>query len=281
MSDMGTRQNAVLERWLRDGSNLVAYTLDESRRVPIVISTQHRPMLEAPGPTFAVRCLPMLIGSQAGWLLMNTLDVTLTWNGGSAASDIDIVTANGEPHPLVAAHERGGGVIVWRTGYVFLTDPGWDLVARAPANWPKRGVSGLDTKYDSGVDPALESTALAEVEVVWQFTEPNQPVTFTAEEPFGMVVPTPRQVFDERDLVQHPLSTSEENRVPLQTWIRSRAHFKREMTNPGSACRRESWQRDYFRGNRMDGSKFTDHQTKLRLREFESCPVATTDVQER
>lgn len=280
MSDMGTRQDVVPGRCRGDHSNLVAYALDESPRVPIVASTQHRPMLEAPGPTFAVRCLPMLIGSQAGWLLMNTMDVTMTWNGGSAASDIDIVTRTGEPHPLVTAHERGEGVIVWHTGYVFLTEPGWDLVARAPANWPKRGASGLDTRYDSGVDPALTTTTLVEVEVVWQFAEPNHPVTFAADEPFGMVVPTPRQVFDDRDLIRRPLATSDEIRVPLQTWIRSRAHFKREMTNPGSACRRESWQRDYFRGNRMDGSKFSDHQTKLRLREFEACPVATADVQE-
>jgi hypothetical protein len=258
---------------------LDAIRLDPSVVVPIVPASQARAWLAPPGPSFATRCLPMLIGSQGGWFLENPLRVEVTWNGGPDPDAITIV-AGPEPHPLVSADSAGHGRVRWSAGYAFVTDPDWRLRVRGPANWPRRALAPLDQIFETGsadpVDPARIATAsLPEIAILWQFTEPNQPVVFEAGHPFGMIVPIPAvAASDGVDIEIRPLSSDPELDRNFRLWGTRRGRHIKEMKVPGTRAADQEWQRHYFRGYRQSGEKFPEHQTRLHLAEFGNrCPV--------
>ena len=45
---------------------------------------------------FANRCLPLRIANQAGWFVLNSHALRITWNGGNDTSDLEIESLDGE-----------------------------------------------------------------------------------------------------------------------------------------------------------------------------------------
>ena len=79
----------------------------------------------------------------------------------------------------------GYGVLTWTIPYLFRTDPGWNLLARGPANLPQDGVSALEGLVET-------DWATATFTMNWKMTRPGLPVRFEAGEPFCQIVPQRR-----------------------------------------------------------------------------------------
>ena len=56
-------------------------------------------------------------------------------------SNIEFEASPGESH--LAESLFGHGILTWTLPYLFRTPPGYNLLARGPANWPKDGSAHL------------------------------------------------------------------------------------------------------------------------------------------
>jgi hypothetical protein len=89
--------------------------------------------MDATGQRFAYRCLPLLMANQAGWLLLNSHGLRATWDGGDGTQALRLEYVSGEP-PYPATSHFGHGILTWHVPYLFRTPPGYNLLARGPAN---------------------------------------------------------------------------------------------------------------------------------------------------
>jgi hypothetical protein len=132
---------------------------------------------------FANRCLPMLIANQ-GWHILNTRKIAVTWDGGAAIGSLRIDHADGNAVPFVGSH-FGSGILTWNIPYLFRTPPGFNLLVRGPANWPKDGIQALEGIVET-------DWADATFTMNWQMTRPHFTVIFEAGEPIADRAAAPR-----------------------------------------------------------------------------------------
>lgn len=136
----------------------------------LVPATRERAWMEATDQRFANRCLPMLIANQAGWFLIGRHTVRVRWTGGRSPSSLTIEVLSGDG-PCPAISHFGHGIVTWHVPYLFRTPPGYNLLVRGPANWPRDGIAALE-----GVVEADWSDATFTMN--WQMTRPRHAVTF-------------------------------------------------------------------------------------------------------
>ena len=131
------------------------------------------------------RCLPLLVANQAGWVLLNPVAFTATWTGDDHPASLTIDFGSESPRPLPVSSHFGHGVITWGIPFIFRTSPGYNLLARGPANLPKDGVAALEGLVET-------DWAFANFTMNWKLTRAGHPVAFEAGEPFCMIVPQRR-----------------------------------------------------------------------------------------
>lgn len=215
---------------------------------------------------WANRCLPLLVANEAGWVLLNPLPFEVVWNGDPAPSGVSIQFEE-DPvgHPPVQSH-FGYGIVTWAVPFLFRTPPGWNLLARGPANWPKDGISALEGLVET-------DWAVATFTMNWKLTRPSLPVRFEFKEPFCMIVPQRRSELESFRPVFRALETEPELRDATKAWVESRheAQVRKFLAQYAKdyATDRTAWQQHYFRGQAPDGTRATVHQTRLKLAEFE------------
>ena len=159
----------------------------------------------------------------------------------------------------------GYGILTWTIPYLFRTDPGWNLLARGPANHPKDGIQALEGLIET-------DWATATFTMNWKLTRPGHPVRFEAGEPFCAIVPQRRNELESFHPEKRPLADNEELERGFHQWERRRdeqimlkfvsRYGKVDGFDPNE------WQKDYFRGRTADGHPAPEHQTKRRLRPF-------------
>ena len=103
----------------------------------------------------------------------------------------------------------------------------------------------------------------------WRLTRAELPVVFEAGEPICMIVPQRRGEMEAfrpeiRELDEEPQTASAHRQ-----WAQSRGKFLRDLKVPGSEAVKRRWQKDYVRGTTPGGDRAEEHQTKLKLREFD------------
>ena len=240
--------------------NLIAYRTGRWPPMRLVTASSSRDWMDATPKRFANRCLPLRIAAQAGWFVLNSHALRVTWNGGNGTSDIEIESLNGEEVNFASSH-FGGGILTWNLPFLFRTPPGYNLQARGPANWPKDGVSPLEGIVETDW---LESTFTMN----WKLTRANLPVIFEAGEPICMIVPQRRgelETFEPeiREIGEEPALAE-----AYERWAESRGKFNRELKMAGSEAQKRGWQKDYVRGMTLGGVRAKEHQTKLKLKDF-------------
>src|SRR4051795_12863267 len=166
---------------------LVAYYDAEQRpRTRIVPASRWRTWMNDTALRNANRCLPLLTANEAGWVLLNPAEFTAEWSGGDDAGELKL-------HYERAPAERatsifGYGILSFRIPYLFRTPPGWDLLARGPANLPRDGIAPLEGLIET-------DWACATFTMNWKFTRPGS-VTFEEDDPFCMLVPQRRDALE-------------------------------------------------------------------------------------
>jgi hypothetical protein len=244
-----------------EGENpkLIAYRIGW-HPMRLVVAPPSRDWMDATDDRFANRCLPLRIADQAGWFVLNSHALRVTWNGGNDLSDIEIEALDGEEEVPASSH-FGSGILTWNLPFLFRTTPGYNLHVRGPANWPKDGAYPLEGIVETDW---LEATFTMN----WKLTRANLPVIFEAGEPICMIVPRRRgelEAFEPeiRDIEGEPSLAQ-----AYEQWGESRVTFNRELEVPGSEAAKRGWQKEYVRGTTMGGVRVSQHQTKLKLKDF-------------
>jgi hypothetical protein len=242
----------------------IAYRTSVNPIVDLVPAPLQRTWMAETHDGFAHRCLPLLIANQAGWWVTVPQTLSVEWNGGPALPDTRVVLEEGDP-PAAAASHFGHGIVTFTIPYLFRTPPGWNLLVRGPANWPKDGASPLEGIVETDWCPATFT-------MNWQVTRPAHAVRFERGEPIAMLVPTRRGDLEACAPELRELHQDKDVSTEYRAWRQSRAAFLEDLHLPGTAAREERWQKDYMLGLRPDGSEAPEHQRKLSLRAFRRAP---------
>jgi hypothetical protein len=209
------------------------------------------------------RCLPMLIANQSGWELRNPSAFTATWMGQGGAMDLVIAPDKREPGQFLPTCQFGNGILTWHLPMLFRTPPGYNLLVRGPANYPKDGVCPLEGVVET-------DWANASFSMSWKFTRKLMPVRFEVEEPICMIVPQRRTELEEFAPELRPIESDEGLHGKYEGWLRSRGELGRVQAAADVAGgERVEWQADYTQGRHFDGEAGAeDHQTRRHLRPF-------------
>jgi Family of unknown function (DUF6065) len=208
------------------------------------------------------RCLPMLIANQSGWELRNPCGFTATWMG-QGGMDVMVAPDKRGPGQFLPASHFGDGILTWHLPMLFRTPPGYNLLVRGPANYPKDAVCPLEGVVET-------DWASASFSMSWKFTRKLMPVRFEVDEPICMIVPQRRAELEEFVPELRRIETDEELARKHGLWLTSREEAGRAHAEANVAAgERVEWQADYTRGRHFDGEAgAADHQTRRHLREF-------------
>ena len=209
------------------------------------------------------RCLPMLIANQSGWELRNPCAFTATWMGLDGGVDVVVTSDNREPGRFLPSSHFGYGILTWHLPMLFRTPPGYNLLVRGPANYPKDGVCPLEGIVET-------DWASASFSMSWKFTRKYMPVRFEVDEPICMIVPQRRTELEEFAPALRPIESDEELQRKHETWLRSRSEVAVTQAAANVAAgERVEWQADYTKGRHSHGDAGADdHQTRRHLRPF-------------
>lgn len=244
---------------------LTAYSFAQPL-LPIAPAARRRAWMDEAKDHWPNRCLPLLIANESGWTLANPVAFEAVWGGDEKPESIQI-EFKGEHdrlHPPVVSH-FGFGVLTWSIPYVFRTPPGYNLLARGPANLPKDGIWPLEGVVES-------DWAFANFTMNWKFTRADSPVTFDAEEPFCMIVPQRRGELETFEPRVRPLRSDDELATEFELFRANRDtmqinKFFSKYVDELKAYRTD-WEGHYYRGLAPSGRPAETHQTRLKLREF-------------
>lgn len=240
----------------REAQELTAYCINPSMAMPLVPASLDRKWMKATNRHFANRCLPLLIANQAGWFLLSRHKIRVTWTGGDDLASLRIEVLKGD-QPCAAVSHFGYGILTWQIPYLFRTPPGYNLLVRGPANWPKDGIYPLEGVVETDWSEATFT-------MNWKMVRPVHRVTFEIDEPICMLAPQRR---GELEAFQ-PEIRSLENMPPLKEgygqWSASRSEHNAGLAGKDG----NDWQKHYFRGTAPSGANSPAHQTRLRLQEF-------------
>lgn len=239
---------------------LIAYRTGPWPPMRIVVAPADRDWMDATPGRFANRCLPLRIAAQAGWFILNSHALRVTWNGGNEKSDIEIESLDGEEVNFASSH-FGSGILTWSLPFLFRTPPGYNLHVRGPANWPKDGAHPLEGIVETDW---LEATFTMN----WKLTRANLPVVFEADEPICMIVPRKRGELENFEPEVREIRDEPTLAEAYERWGEGRTNFNRELEVAGSEAQKRGWQKDYVRGMTVEGARAKEHQTKLRLKDF-------------
>ncbi len=212
---------------------------------------------------FGYRCLPLTIANAHGWEILCTTTFDVRWNG-SPGKDAVEIKALSTPVVLPISH-FGSGIITFHTGYLFETEPGYNMWVSGPANHRKHGITPLTGIVETDWSPYSFT-------MNWAFTAPDLTVRFEAGEPFCTFFPMKRGVLETFEPEIRSFETAPEKKRHHQIWQQSRRDFIVELPIPGTDANDERWQKYYYRGYTPDGVEAAaDHQIKSRLNPFKDC----------
>ncbi|HZC12247.1 MAG TPA: DUF6065 family protein [Mycobacterium sp.] len=223
------------------------------------------------GEGWPTRCLPMLIANQSGWELRNRCAFSAMWVGDKNGADVMITPDRRDTGHLLPLSHFGNGILTWHLPIVFRTPPGYNLLARGPANYPKDGVCALEGIVET-------DWASASFSMSWKLTRKLMPVRFEVDEPICMIVPQRRAELEEFTPELRSIESDGDLQRKHEFFLRSRDAAKQiEQLARVAEGEQVEWQGDYTRGRHTDGEAGTpDHQTRRHLRSFVQTPHPST-----
>lgn len=239
---------------------LIAYRTHPTAAMVLEPAPSKRPWMDATPQRFAYRCLPMLIANESGWVLRSAHTLLATWDGEAGKDGVVIDYLSGEP-PYPAGSHFGHGIVTWSVPYLFRTSPGWNLLLRGAANWPKDGAIPLEGVIES-------DWSVATATMNWKLTRPGLTVRFDIGDPVCMLVPQRRGDLEQIVPEMADLRTDPELECDHQAWVDSRHRFLHQLAAGDADAGRRGWEKHYFQGVSPGGAVAGEHQRKLRLRPF-------------
>ncbi len=213
------------------------------------------------------RCLPMLIANQSGWELRNRCAFTATWSSQEDGVDVNVIPDKRDTAQFLPVSHFGNGILTWHLPILFRTPPGYNLLVRGPANYPKDAVSPLEGVVET-------DWASASFSMSWKFTRKLMPVRFEVDEPICMIVPQRRAELEDFAPELRRIDSDEDLHRKHQSFLRPRdMEGQAQAAAAVAAGESVQWQADYTRGRHTDGEAGADdHQTRRHLRSFVEVP---------
>lgn len=241
---------------------LVAYPVHPASEMELAPAPRRRGWMDATHLSFANRCLPMLMANQAGWVVLNDHPLRVHWDGGNGIGALSVLYLD-EPKAYQAVSMFGYGIVTFTMPFLFRTPPGWNLLARGPANLPKDGIQALEGLIET-------DWAVATFTMNWQMTRPGHTVTFEKGEPICMIVPQRRHDLESFAPRIGALEEDPGLAESFQTWAASRFYFRGALATEALAGRTSgpSWQKHYFQGQSPSGDVAPEHLSRMALRPF-------------
>jgi hypothetical protein len=229
----------------------------------LVPARPHRQWMDAFNDRHPYRCLPLSIANANGWEVLCPVPIDIEWNGGPAVADLTVTALKPLPGNRPLEHfcrsNFSRGIATIHTDYLFVTEPGWDLVATGPVNDPKDNAYPLTGIMESDWLPYPFT-------MNWQIMRPGR-VRFEEDEPFCFVFPVPKQALLDCEVEIHRLSDNAELSRQHDLFRNSRDEFMKRLQAGDQAAAKQAWQRYYFTGQHPDGKRAEGHINKLRLSE--------------
>jgi hypothetical protein len=218
-----------------------------------------RDWMDAVVDRHAYRCLPLNVANAHGWEVLWPFGFTAEWNGEPHPANLVLRDDDGRTPPVtrVASH-FGHGIVTFHVGYLFRTEPGYDLVAGGPMNRPRDGIAPLAGIVEADWLPFPFT-------MNWQMTRPGR-VRFERGEPICSVFPMPRGLLEDVEPEIVALHDHPEVAAQLRDWAQRRAALMRELQVAPRPLK-DAWLRDYFVGRMPDGATAPGHRTRLKLAE--------------
>ena len=230
---------------------------------PAPISRAWMPAMSQSRTGWPARCLPMLIANQSGWELRNRCGFTAMWVAEKNGVDVMVIPDKPGTDEFLPISHFGDGVLTWLLPFLFRTPPGYNLLVRGPANYPKDGVSALEGIVET-------DWASATFTMSWKLTRKLNPVRFDVDEPICMIVPQRRAELEEFAPEFRRIESDEDLQRKYEFFLRSRGAAEQiEQMTRVAAGEQVEWQGDYTRGRHANGEAGAhDHQTRRHLRPF-------------
>jgi hypothetical protein len=208
----------------------------------------------------AYRCLPLDIANVHGWELRSPCSFAIHWNGGKGTQDITFEGLDNYAHLNHLVHTNfSRGIVTFLTGYLFVTEPGWHLLATGPINQPRDGISPLTGIIETDWLPYPFT-------MNWQLTRPGT-VRFERGDPFCLIFPIRNEELESTELEIHDIADNAELEKQYTAWREKRDDFMARYRAGDQSTIKEAWQKYYFRGIMPDtGARIADHTQKVRLR---------------
>jgi hypothetical protein len=208
----------------------------------------------------AYRCLPLSIANTYGWEVLSPAAFTILWSGGPDAKDL-IFTAD-ESFPGLNQFVKSNfncGIVTFHPGYLFRTEPGWNLLATGPLNEPKDGIAPL-----TGI---IETSWLPDPFTMnWQMTRAGV-VSWRKDEPFCTIFPVAQEALETVQPEILSLDSDAKLHAEYQAWRQKREDFMARFRAGDEATLKEAWQKYYFNGVYPSdpNKRAASHKAKVRL----------------
>lgn len=239
---------------------LDAYTLTSESIVALSPAPSRRAWMDATDQRFANRCLPLMMANQAGWLVTLTEPVEVEWSGRDGHGEVDVFGSE-RARENVSSH-FGSGIVTFKLPYLFRTEPGYNLLARGPANLPRDGIAPLEGLVET-------DWSFAPFTMNWKITRPRTRLRFEEGEAVCMLVPARRGELEAFAPRLRALDEDAELSAAYRDWRAGRDTFLRDLSEREEKAVEAGWQRDYFLGRGPGDREAPAHQTKMSLRAFE------------
>lgn len=240
---------------------LTCYQIEETAP-RMAAATADRAWMDATEKRYAYRCIPLAIANAMGWELLSPARLTAEWNGGPELTDLAIAVEDAAwGKDRLASSHFGHGILTFKTGYLFRTDPGIGVWARGTPNRPKDGIAPLD-----GITETDWLTFTFTMN--WQFTRPGR-IVFERDEPFCFLSLIPYRALEEVRPEIVPLASDRELSTQFQAWRTSRLDFIDRLVKNEAEAARQGWQKFYVRGgdNPSGAVPSATHAAKIKLAE--------------
>jgi hypothetical protein len=226
---------------------------------PLVPAHPLREWMDAFPDRHAYRCLPLSIANTYGWEVLSPCSFEARWNGGPAAKDVTFKALDSYPwlNHLVLSNFTHG-IVTFHTGYMFRTDPGWNLLASGPFNKPKDGIAPLTGVIETDWLPYPFT-------MNWHFTRKGS-VRWEKGEPFCVVFPVPQGALEQVQPEILDLEANPELKSEYEAWRDRRTEFMEKFNSGDEQTLKQAWQRYYFLGKMAStGEQVPTHSSKVRL----------------
>lgn len=246
---------------------LTAYSISRTTGFVPEPASQRRSWMDATPNRFAMRCLPLVMANQAGWVIRTPFGVQARWNGADPVGNIEVSV--GDPaHPCrnYVSDHFGSGIVTFNIPFVFRTPPGLNLLVRGAPNFWVEGAHPLEGLVET-------DWATASFTMNWRIVTPNRWVSFAAGDPICFLQPFAVAAVEAAVPSIVKLEADSDLEADYRAWEASRSEFLADAERPATA-----WQKDYFVGTQVADHPAVTHRTRLRVASFGDDPAGDHPV---